>query len=108
MDPEGRPLETIHSSILPPYLRKTKAIAEPIPWVDQKGVSTGAFVDASQAHRPRRTEGSGSRVACLAMVFTVCKSAARTWRLLTGAKLLPDVITRMKFVNKEKAAKSGA
>lgn len=49
VDVKGRPVERFRSSILPPYLRKTKAIEELIPWLYVKGVSTGAFVEALQA-----------------------------------------------------------
>jgi transposase-like protein len=58
--------------------------------------------------RHRRTKGSGSRVACLAMVFKLCESAAKHWRLLNGSKLLPDVIAGVKFVNGEKPEKDAA
>jgi transposase-like protein len=58
--------------------------------------------------RHRRTKGSGSRVACLAMVFKLCESAARHWRLLNGATLLPEVIAGVKFVNGEKAERTAA
>jgi len=34
------------SSILPPYLRRTKAVEELIPWLYLKGVSTGGFSEA--------------------------------------------------------------
>jgi len=34
------------SSILPPYLRRTKSIDELIPWLFLKGVSSGGFTDA--------------------------------------------------------------
>ncbi len=37
------------SKILPPYLRKAKAIDELIPWLYLKGVSTGDFNEALQA-----------------------------------------------------------
>ena len=37
------------SSILPPYLRKTKSMEELIPWLYLKGVSTGDFSDALAA-----------------------------------------------------------
>lgn len=49
LDAAGRPVERFRSSILPPYLRKTKAIEELIPWLYLKGVSTGAFTEALQA-----------------------------------------------------------
>lgn len=58
--------------------------------------------------RHRRTKGNGSRAACLAMVFKLCQSAEKTWRLLNGAKLLPDVIAGVKFVNGEMTEKSAA
>ena len=37
------------STILPPYLRKTKSMEELIPWLYLKGVSTGDFSDALAA-----------------------------------------------------------
>jgi len=37
------------SSILPPYLRRTKSVEELIPWLYLKGVSTGDFTEALQA-----------------------------------------------------------
>ncbi len=58
--------------------------------------------------RHRRTKGNGSRAACLAMVFKLCESAAKTWRLLNGAKRLPDVIAGVPFIDGEKAEKSAA
>jgi len=41
--------ERFTSSILPPYLRKAKAIDELIPWLYLKGISTGGFAEALQA-----------------------------------------------------------
>ena len=58
--------------------------------------------------RHRRTKGNGSRAACLAMVFKLCASAARRWRTLNGAKLLPDVIAGVRFVDGEKPEKTAA
>lgn len=40
---------TFSPSVLPPYLRKSKAIEELIPWLYLKGVSTGDFGDALQS-----------------------------------------------------------
>ena len=37
------------SSILPPYLRRTKSIEELLPWLYLKGISTGDFSDALAA-----------------------------------------------------------
>ncbi len=44
-----REKERFTSAILPPYLRKAKAIDELIPWLYLKGVSTGDFTEALQA-----------------------------------------------------------
>jgi len=56
--------------------------------------------------RTKRTKGSGSRAACLAMVFKLTMCAERTWRALNGSTLLPDVIRGAAFVDgiKEEAA----
>jgi hypothetical protein len=42
------------------------------------------------------------------MVFKLGGSAARTWRLLNGAKLLPEVIGSVSFINGEKPEKTAA
>ena len=41
--------ETFQSSILPPYLRKTKALEDLLPWLYLKGISTGDFSEALAA-----------------------------------------------------------
>jgi transposase-like protein len=47
-DPDGRRLR-FTSSILPPYLRKTKTLEEFIPWLYLKGISTGDMSEALKA-----------------------------------------------------------
>jgi len=47
--------------------------------------------------RTKRTKGSGSRNACLAMVFKLAQTAERKWRKLNGYKLLGDVIRGVHF-----------
>jgi putative transposase len=49
--------------------------------------------------RHRRTKGSGSRTACLTMVFTLMQSAAKRWRLLNGFQLLNEVIHGDQFID---------
>jgi len=46
--PDGE-RERFTSALVPPYLRKAKAIDELIPWLYLKGVSTGGFAEALQA-----------------------------------------------------------
>ena len=47
-EPDGDPIR-FSSSILPPYLRRTRSIEELLPWLYLKGVSTGDFKDALSA-----------------------------------------------------------
>jgi putative transposase len=47
--------------------------------------------------RHRRTKGSGSRAACLAMVFKLAQAAEKSWRKLNGHALLADVIQGIQF-----------
>ena len=42
------------------------------------------------------------------MVFKLCESAAKTWRALNGAKLLPDVIAGVQFINGDKPQRNAA
>jgi len=41
--------EGFQSSILPPYLRKTRSLEDLLPWLYLKGISTGDFSEALQA-----------------------------------------------------------
>ena len=47
--------------------------------------------------RTKRTKGSGSRTACLAMVFKLCQAAERKWRKLNGHEQLAEVIRGVNF-----------
>jgi len=49
--------------------------------------------------RHRKTKGSGSRVACLTMVFKLMESASKTWRALNGSTLIQDVIAGVQFAD---------
>jgi transposase-like protein len=49
--------------------------------------------------RHRKTKGSGSRVACLTMVFKLMESASKTWRALNGSALARDVIAGVQFAD---------
>lgn len=46
--PDGQRMR-FSSTILPPYLRRTKALDELVPWLYLKGISTGDFPDALTA-----------------------------------------------------------
>ena len=47
--------------------------------------------------RHRRTKGSGSRAACLAMVFKLVEHAQRHWRKLDGHQLIPLLLEGRRF-----------
>jgi putative transposase len=47
--------------------------------------------------RHRRTKGSGTRVACLSMVFKLSQAAQQHWRRLNGSALVRDIINGVTF-----------
>jgi putative transposase len=49
--------------------------------------------------RTDKTKGSGSRVACLTMVFKLTESASKKWRCLNGSELVRDIIAGVAFVD---------
>jgi putative transposase len=49
--------------------------------------------------RTYKTKGSGSRLACLTMVFKLAECAQKHWRQLNGSLLLDEVIRGVKFVD---------
>ena len=52
--------------------------------------------------RTEKTKGTGTRMACLTMVFKLMESAAKGWRTLNGSRLLEDVIAGIIYVDGEK------
>ncbi len=56
--------------------------------------------------RHKRTKGSGSRRACLAMFYKLARSAEKRWRKLNGHDQIPDVIAGVTFTDgvKQQAA----
>lgn len=58
--------------------------------------------------RTNKTKGSGSRTACLTMVYKLMQSAEKKWRLLNGSSLLPDVLQGIKFLDGVKETKTAA
>ena len=60
--PEVHSRVTFSPSVLPPYLRKSKAIEELIPWLYLKGVSTGDFPEALQSLVGEQAKGLSATV----------------------------------------------
>jgi putative transposase len=53
--------------------------------------------------RTAKTKGSGSRAACLAMVYKLMESASRKWRALNGSPRLQAVIAGTRFIDGNEA-----
>jgi putative transposase len=79
-DRHEEPSERIHfkSSILPPYLRKTKSIEELIPWLYLKGVSTGDFSDALAALVGK--DAPGLSPATISRLKTIWQQDLEQWQ----------------------------
>jgi putative transposase len=68
-------------------------------WIHLRTTNPIESTFATVRLRHRRTKGSGSRTACLTMVFKLMQSASKRWRLLNGSQLLPDVIAGIQFID---------
>ena len=68
-------------------------------WIHLRTTNPIESTFATVRLRHRRTKGSGSRVACLTMVFKLMQSASKKWRLLNGSQLLHDVIQGIPFID---------
>jgi transposase-like protein len=76
-------------------------------WMHLRTTNVIESVFATVRLRTEKTKGSGTRVACLTMVFKLMQSASGHWRALNGSALLTDVIKGIVFVDgikKEDAA----
>jgi putative transposase len=66
-------------------------------WIHVRTTNPIESTFATVRLRHRKTKGSGSRTACLTMVFKLMQSAEKKWRLLNGSILLPDVVAGVAF-----------
>jgi|SRR5882672_8570661 len=75
-------------------------------WIHLRTTNPIESTFATVRLRTVKTKGTGTRTACLTMVFKLMESAAKKWRLLNGSKLLGDVIAGVIYVDgtKENAA----
>ena len=72
-------------------------------WIHLRTTNPIESTFATVRLRHRRTKGSGSRTACLTMVFKLACAAEKRWRRLNGSALLPEVIRGVRFVDGIKA-----
>ncbi len=68
-------------------------------WVHLRTTNPIESTFATVRLRTVRTKGSGSRTACLTMVFKLAQCAEKHWRRLNGQELIPEVIRGVKFVD---------
>ena len=75
-------------------------------WVHIRTTNPIESVFSTVRLRHDKTKGSGTRAACLTMVFKLMESASRGWRSLNGSPLLAEVVRGTKFIDgiKEKPA----
>jgi putative transposase len=77
-------------------------------WLHLRTTNPIESVLATVRLRTAKTKGSGSRSACLSMVFKLMESASKRWRALNGSKLLPEVISGVRFVDGERQTEDAA
>lgn len=71
-------------------------------WLHLRTTNVIESVFATVRLRTEKTKGSGTREACLTMVYKLMESAGKRWRALNGSALLDDVIKGVVFVDGEK------
>jgi len=68
-------------------------------WIHLRTTNPIESTFATVRLRHRRTKGSGSRRACLAMVFMLVRAAQRRWRKLNGAAQLLQLVQGKRFID---------
>jgi putative transposase len=76
-DRESEPIR-FTSSLLPPYLRKTKSMEELIPWLYLKGISTSDFTDALAALLGQ--DAPGLSVSTISRLKTIWQEDLEDWQ----------------------------
>lgn len=66
-----------NSTLLPPYLRKTKRMEEVLPWLYLKGISTGDFQEA--LHALLGSEAKGLSASTISRCKQVWEEEHKTW-----------------------------
>jgi putative transposase len=68
-------------------------------WLHIRSTNVIESVFATVRLRHDKTKGSGSRLACLTMVYKLMESASRHWRALNATALMPEVVRGIKFID---------
>ena len=77
-------------------------------WIHLRTTNPTESTFATVRLRTKRTKGSGTRAACLTMVFKLMQSAEKRWRTLNGSERLPGVIQCILFIDGVKHPKVAA
>ena len=78
-------------------------------WIHLRTTNPIESTFATVRLRTKRTKGSGSRMACLTMVYKLMQSASKNWRLLNGLQvLLVEVLRGTIFIDGIQAPKVAA
>lgn len=77
-------------------------------WIHLRTTNPIESTFATVRLRTKKTKGSGSRTACLTMVYKLMQSASKRWRLLNGSEFIPDVIRGVPFIDGQKAPEVAA
>lgn len=73
-------------------------------WIHLRTTNPIESTFATVRLRTTSTKGSGSRIACLTMVFKLAQAAERHWRVLNGSELLRAIVDGVQFKDGIKAA----
>lgn len=68
-------------------------------WIHLRTTNPIESTFATVRLRTKRTKGSGSRMACLTMVYKLMESASKKWRVLNGSQVLVEVLKGTVFVD---------
>ena len=66
-------------------------------WIHLRTTNPIESTYATVRLRTTSTKGSGSRIACLSMVFKLAQAAERHWRILNGSELLKEIVQGVQF-----------
>jgi len=68
-------------------------------WIHLRTTNPIESVFATVRLRTEKTKGTGTRLACLTMVFKLMESASKHWHALNGSTLLRDVLAGIVYVD---------
>ena len=77
-------------------------------WLHLRTTNPIESIFATVRLRTKRTKGSGSRMACLTMVYKLMQSASKRWRVLNGCQILVEVLRGTIFIDGIQAPKVAA